>query len=116
MTKISGAKAPISAALLLLGAACAAHAENSSPVDSAMQQVALGRALYSQHCSHCHGFNMVKSSPVAFDLREFPKYDKARFVNSVTRGKNNQMPPWGDVLKPEEIDQLWAYVQTGGQQ
>jgi mono/diheme cytochrome c family protein len=24
------------------------------------------------------------------------------------------MPPWGDVLKPEDIDNLWAYVLTGG--
>jgi len=30
----------------------------------------------------------------------------------VTKGKN-QMPPWGDVLKPEEIDALWLYVTTG---
>ena len=50
----------------------------------------------------------------AFDLREFPHDDKARFVNSVTHGKNNRMPPWGDILKPEDIDNLWAYVLTGG--
>jgi len=24
------------------------------------------------------------------------------------------MPPWGDLLKPDEIDALWAYVATGG--
>ena len=27
---------------------------------------------------------------------------------SVTNGKNN-MPPWGDVLKPNDIEALWAY-------
>jgi mono/diheme cytochrome c family protein len=57
---------------------------------------------------------LVQNSSAAFDLRTFPHDNKARFVNSVTKGKNNRMPPWGDVLKPEEIDQLWAYVQTGG--
>ena len=31
---------------------------------------------------------------------------------SVTRGKN-QMPPWGGLSKPEEIEALWAYVVTG---
>jgi mono/diheme cytochrome c family protein len=48
----------------------------------------------------------------AFDLRKFPRNQYDRFVNSVTRGKN-QMPPWGDMLKPGEIEALWAYVTTG---
>jgi mono/diheme cytochrome c family protein len=27
-------------------------------------------------------------------------------------GKRN-MPPWDDVLKPDDVDALWAYVSTG---
>jgi mono/diheme cytochrome c family protein len=77
-------------------------------------QASRGRALYGTNCLHCHGINMVTSGTVAFDLREFPHDDKARFVNSVTHGKNNRMPPWGDILKPEDIDNLWAYILTGG--
>jgi cytochrome c55X len=77
-------------------------------------EVAQGRSLYALHCSHCHGFNMVNPGTIAFDLRRFPPDDKARFVNSVTRGKNNRMPPWGDVLTAQEIDELWAYIRTGG--
>ncbi len=50
----------------------------------------------------------------AFDLRKFPRDDQARFVAAVTRGKN-QMPPWGDLLKPAEIEALWAYVVAGEQ-
>jgi mono/diheme cytochrome c family protein len=23
------------------------------------------------------------------------------------------MPPWGDLLKPDEIEALWAYVTAG---
>lgn len=83
---------------------------------SGLEQIDKGRQIYAQHCSHCHGFNMHKSSPIVFDLRTFPHDDKARFVNSVTRGKNDRMPPWGDVLKSDEIDELWAYVQTGSKQ
>jgi cytochrome c55X len=73
-----------------------------------------GRALYARHCSHCHGFNMVTPGTVAFDLRRFPRDQKPRFVESVTQGRNNRMPPWRDVLTPEQIDALWAYVSTGG--
>jgi mono/diheme cytochrome c family protein len=78
-------------------------------------QVEKGRELYhSMPCVRCHGGNCVQNSGAAFDLRTFPHDDKARFVNSVTKGKNGRMPPWGDVLKPEEIDQLWAYIQSVG--
>jgi len=45
--------------------------------------------------------------------QKFPRGERERFINSVTRGKN-QMPPWGDLLKPEEVEALWAYVVTGG--
>ena len=45
----------------------------------------------------------------AFDLRKFPHDERERFMTSVTRGKN-QMPPWGDLLKQEDLDALWAYV------
>jgi len=48
----------------------------------------------------------------ASDLRKFPRGERERFINSVMRGKN-QMPPWGDLLKPEEVEALWAYVVAG---
>ena len=73
-----------------------------------------GKSLYAQHCSHCHGFSMVNAGNVVPDLREFPRDNKQRFVDTVTHGKNNRMPPWGDVLSSAQIDELWAYVRTGG--
>jgi mono/diheme cytochrome c family protein len=78
------------------------------------ERVQRGTALYAQHCSHCHGFGMVNAGNVVPDLREFPKDNKQRFVDTVAHGKNNRMPPWGDVLSPEEIDELWAYIRTNG--
>jgi mono/diheme cytochrome c family protein len=91
----------------------------SAAVDSDLgdaRMAAKGKALYAQHCSHCHGFNMVNPGTIAYDLRKFPHDDKARFMHSVTTGKNGRMPAWGDLLSREDIDQLWAYVKTGGQQ
>ena len=79
-------------------------------------QVAKGKALYAHNCSHCHGFNMVNPGTVAYDLRQFPHDDKARFAHSVAEGKNGRMPPWGDLLSREDIDDLWAYVKTGGKE
>ena len=62
--------------------------------------VAKGKALYAHHCSHCHGFNMVNPGSIAYDLRQFPHDDKARFVHSVTEGKNGRMPPMGRFVEP----------------
>ena len=76
-------------------------------------QVAEGRRLYARLCSHCHGIRMVNPGNSSFDLRKFPHDDKARFLTSVTKGKNT-MPAWGDMLQPEEIEVLWAYILTGG--
>ena len=70
-----------------------------------------GAEIYARNCSACHGARMLDPQG-AFDLRKFPRDQRERFVNSVTKGKN-AMPPWGDVLKPEEIEALWLYVTTG---
>ncbi len=72
-----------------------------------------GSELFASICSHCHGPHMVNPGNVSFDLRKFPHDQRARFFNSVENGKN-AMPPWKDVLHPDEIEALWAYVETGG--
>jgi mono/diheme cytochrome c family protein len=75
-------------------------------------QIAAGAELYEANCAMCHGEHMVDPGGGFFDLRTFPPEQKARFVNSVSNGKNN-MPPWRGVLKPEDIDSLFAYVVAG---
>jgi mono/diheme cytochrome c family protein len=77
-------------------------------------QVKLGADIFERNCAPCHGPRMLPSD-AAFDLRKFPPDQKGRFVTSVTKGKN-QMPPWGDLFKGEEIDALWAYVMAGEKQ
>jgi mono/diheme cytochrome c family protein len=49
---------------------------------------------------------------VGASSEEEPREQRERFVNSVTKGKN-QMPPWGGLLKPEEIEALWLYISAG---
>jgi mono/diheme cytochrome c family protein len=75
------------------------------------EQVQAGADIYERNCSPCHGPRMLDAQS-AFNLRNFPRDQHDRFVNSVTRGKN-QMPPWGDMLKPDDIEALWAYVLNG---
>lgn len=75
------------------------------------EQIRKGAALYASHCESCHGVRMI-GPPWAIDLKTFPRDKTARFIDSVTYGMRN-MPPWGDVLKLEEIEALWAYVIAG---
>ena len=92
-----------------LAVACVpAMAQQAEPFTP--QQLKTGADLYARNCSPCHGARMLDPQG-AFDLTKFPQDQRERFVNAVTRGKN-QMPAWGDLLKPEEVEALWAYVRS----
>ena len=92
---------------LLIGVPALAQDPPSFP----KEQVAAGAEVYAVNCSPCHGARMQDPGS-AFNLRKFPPDQRERFLNSVTRGKN-QMPPWGDFFKPDQLDALWAYVMAG---
>jgi len=96
--------------------ACAAASAQTSqsqepPAEFSPEQIRAGAALFERHCAPCHGSHMADPE-AAFDLRTFPHDQQSRFVESVTKGKNS-MPPWGGLLKPEDIEALWAYVVAG---
>ena len=74
-------------------------------------KIDLGKSIFAEKCSHCHGPNMVNSGTITPDLRRFPD-DHDRFVKTVKNGKNNRMPPWGDVLSDADIADLWAYISS----
>ena len=68
-------------------------------------------STYKTFCSHCHGLKMVNPGTSSFDLRKWPKDNREGFETSVMKGKGD-MPAWGDVLLPDELDLLWHYVKT----
>ena len=93
-------------ACTVLAASVCADGENPSP-----EQIKKGAATYAQSCAPCHGPRMLDPQG-AFDLRIFPKDQKARFITSVAKGKN-QMPPWAGLLSADDIEALWAYTLAG---
>ena len=95
----------------IVAAAAMALAAGAAAQDFSPQQIQAGAKIFARNCSPCHGPRMLDPES-AFDLRKFPRDAHDRFIASVTRGRN-QMPPWGDLLKPEEIEALWAYVVAG---
>jgi len=103
---------PGGAFALGLALACtSAAAQDAGGKPFAAEQIGKGSRLYETHCQTCHGPRLANPE-WAKDLRKFPREDHARFVDTVTYGVRN-MPPWEDVLKPDDVEALWAYVVTG---
>ncbi len=96
---------------VLLSVSAAAQAQDAAGKAFPPEQIKRGATLYAANCESCHGVRMI-GPEWAIDLATFPRDRPDRFVSSVTNGKNT-MPPWGDVLKAEEIQALWAYVVAG---
>jgi mono/diheme cytochrome c family protein len=70
-----------------------------------------GTKTYKDFCSHCHGLNMVNPGTSSYDLRKWPRDNKPDFLHAVANGKGD-MPAWGDILLPGELEALWVYVAT----
>jgi mono/diheme cytochrome c family protein len=71
-----------------------------------------GAAIYDDYCSRCHGEDLHNTSGgVTFDLRRLHPNEHERFINSVLNGKKD-MPPWRGVLRPDQIEEVWAYIRA----
>ena len=70
-----------------------------------------GAAVYDKYCATCHGDDLQNNGGGAFDLKRLHEQEHARFVNSVTHGKQ-AMPAWGGKLTNQQVDAVWAYVRA----
>jgi mono/diheme cytochrome c family protein len=108
---LNGTAAPFAAVAILAAALAAAEPAWAQDAGKDQANIVLGKQTYAENCSHCHGPNMVNAGTVTPDLRRFSG-DKERFFNTVKNGKNNRMPPWGDILDNDKIGALWAFVSS----
>ncbi len=76
----------------------------------------LGRVRFNDQCSHCHGTDAA--SPIRErDVRRLKmRYDAKWLETATTTIKNGRsdagMPPWKDILKEPEIQQLLSFLET----
>lgn len=113
----SAAKAGTNAQAAAKAAAGGAAMQTASEQAPALSQSAqLGRVRFNDQCSHCHGTD--GASPLRErDVRRLKmRYDaKWRELATVTikNGRNDLgMPPWKDILKEPDIDQLLSFLET----
>ena len=71
-----------------------------------------GERVFEANCAPCHGERMSNPNGI-FDLRQLRADERPRFDKVLATGKG-QMPSWAGVLSPEEMDQVWAYIQSSG--
>ena len=95
---------------LVAGVTFALVSTGSAYADAA--KVEAGASVYGDYCSSCHGEQLRNTSGgVTFDLRRLRPEDRDRFAKAVLEGKG-PMPPWRGVLKPEQIEAIWAYIRA----
>jgi cytochrome c55X len=107
----------VAAAVLATAAGCAlAQAPATAASPAAAEPPAqpapsaeAGRQAYTSFCVRCHGINLVVTGSAFYDLRTFPKGDKARFMESVSKGKR-AMPAWAGIVRPDQMESIWLYM------
>jgi mono/diheme cytochrome c family protein len=88
----------------------------SNPFSGNPEAIAAGERLYAKFCLQCHGAKGDGVSPrwgrIGADLRKFWR-GYMEFVNIVAAGRpEKRMPPWGEVLDADQINQIGAYLET----
>jgi len=80
--------------------------------------IEIGKSGYNTNCARCHGLGAV-SGGIAPDLRyldpkddDTDEYFLGKVQEGVVRNGNVYMPPFKDVLSPEAIWSIRAWLET----
>jgi cytochrome c oxidase cbb3-type subunit 3 len=75
--------------------------------------MATARNLFQMNCAQCHGSDGggAKGFPNLTDGNWQWGGDPDTVVQTITAGRMAAMPPWGQVIGPQGVDQAVAYVQ-----
>lgn len=92
--------------LLLALAACESGTPNATGTGAGTASA--GAALYAKKCALCHGDDGKMAVGGAKDLTA-SALTKDEVVQQIIHGKGS-MPPYGEVLSAEEIDQIADYT------
>jgi len=91
-----------------------AYVQSLSGQPSDATQAAAGKARFETVCSACHGIdgkgNPLVGAPNLTDQIWLYGGDAATIAETVAKGRNGQMPAWGDKLGAERVRLLAAYV------
>ena len=106
----SGTRVVAAGMAVLLGV-CVASAQDASKAPA-------GAAIFAKKCVLCHGADGTGNTPLGKQLqaanlhsKDVQKQPDAELHRIIHDGQTN-MPPFGDQLTDDEIDQVIQYVRT----
>lgn len=77
------------------------------------KRVTAGTMLFAIHCATCHGESAEgKIGPNLTDAEWKFGDEPEEIVASIAGGRPGGMPAWGNVLKPEELTDVAAYIYS----
>ena len=111
----SGLMPPMAAALPANGVKDVAHYVMSlSGMTHDNLRKARGAALYQANCAVCHGSdatgNRMLGAPNLTDDAWLYGRGESTIIETITKGRNGAMPPWGEFLGDDKTHILAAYV------
>ena len=76
----------------------------------------VGQRLFSTYCTTCHGSDArgARGFPNLTDSDWLYGGDAASIKTSILKGRQGAMPPWGALLKEEEIRAVAEYIRSLG--
>jgi len=109
----------VSGSLLLLAVGCGEPAPKSDAELGLNAQQASGRRVFERDCAACHSAYSSSGSKGPslkhlFQKQFLPSGLPAndRFVEQTIVGGRNMMPPMGEAITQQELDDLMAYLHT----
>ncbi len=92
-----------------------ATAPEVQPAPSRSPDPASGGVIFSATCFACHGINGEGTAavPALNSTEMLTRYDDDYFGEGIAQGRpSRDMPTWGKVLSPAEIDDVVAYIRS----
>ena len=90
-------------------------AEKASAIAYTPANVKAGQEIFTKRCYACHSVaeGEVRLGPSLYHEMQgpHPKKNVAQMREQILNGKN-KMPPFKDILTPEDIDRVIAYVHS----
>jgi mono/diheme cytochrome c family protein len=88
-----------------------------APAGNAAQPPSIqhGKQIFMQRCMQCHSVNkdQVLLGPSLFGVMTTSPHKKtAAQIRVLLRDGKGKMPPWKDILTPDDVDNILVYLHT----
>jgi mono/diheme cytochrome c family protein len=97
-----------------ISAVCSSPVQQPAAKAYSAANVQAGEQVFLDKCFQCHSVNKgeVRIGPSLFGVMKGPKAKTAAEIRVQLRDGKGKMPPFKDILKPEQVDQVIAYLHS----